>query len=194
MSNKAFRIIPPEPGEIFLMDRGGNKPDRMVICKQAKMSFGKEKTEYRLVDLENGEMLEIKAKTLDEMKEYVRKRRVCKDIFEMYYKDYSFVIDAFHGLQQISELPEKFVLPEKILIGKTSFFRYMAEIYVSRAGITLQYCLDDKGIGLDYVERFPTTENDMKEFVAEKFYAFINSRPQTPPRKGVNGPMLLFRN
>lgn len=40
MSNKAFRIIPPEPGEIFLMDRGGNKPDRMVICKQAKMSFG----------------------------------------------------------------------------------------------------------------------------------------------------------
>lgn len=44
MSNKAFRIIPPEPGEIFLMDRGGNKPDRMVICKQAKMSFGKEKT------------------------------------------------------------------------------------------------------------------------------------------------------
>ena len=170
MSNKAFRIIPPEPGEIFLMDRGGNKPDRMVICKQAKMSFGKEKTEYRLVDLENGEMLEIKAKTLDEMEEYV------------------------HGLQQISELPEKFVLPEKILIGKRSFFLYMAEIYVSRAGITLQYCLDDKGIGLDYVERFPTTENDMKEFVAEKFYAFINSRPQTPPRKGVNGPMLLFRN
>lgn len=39
MSNKAFRIISPEPGEIFLMDRGGNKPDRMVICKQAKMSW-----------------------------------------------------------------------------------------------------------------------------------------------------------
>ncbi len=194
MSNKAFRIIPPEPGEIFLMDRGGIKPDRMIICKRTKMSFGKEKTEYHLVDLENGEMLEIKTKALDEMGEYVKKRRVYKDNFEMYYENYDFVIDAFYGLKQISKLPQKFSLPEKILIGKTSFPHYIAKIYVSRAGITLQYCLDDKGIGLDYVERFPTTENDMKEFVAEKFYAFINSRPQTPPRKGVNGPMLLFRN
>lgn len=194
MSNKSFRVIPPEPGEIFLMDRGGIKPDRMIICKRTKMSFGKEKTAYHLVDLENGEMLEIKTKTLDKMGKYVQKRRAYKDNFEMYYENYDFVIDAFHGLKQISKLSQKFSLPEKILIGKTSFSNYIAKIYVSRAGITLQYCLDDKGIGLDYVERFPTTENDMKEFVAEKFYAFINSRPQTPPRKGVNGPMLLFRN
>lgn len=75
MSNKAFRIIPPEPGEIFLMDRGGIKPDRMIICKRTKMSFGKEKTEYHLVDLENGEMLEIKTKALDEMGEYVKKKK-----------------------------------------------------------------------------------------------------------------------
>lgn len=107
MSNKAFRIIPPEPGEIFLMDRGGIKPDRMIICKRTKMSFGKEKTEYHLVDLENGEMLEIKTKALDEMGEYVKKRRVYKDNFEMYYENYDFVIDAFYGLKQISKLPQK---------------------------------------------------------------------------------------
>lgn len=183
MLNEAFRVIPPEPGEIFLMDRGGNKPNRMIICKRTKMSFGKEKTEYRLVDLESSEMLEIKTKTLDEMGEYVRKRRVYKDSFEMYYKNYDFVIDAFHGLQQISKLPVKFSLPEKILIGKTVFFRYSAEIYVSRAGITLQYYLNGKSIGIDYVEGFPMTEDHMKEFVTEKFYAFINSHPQTPPRR-----------
>lgn len=194
MPNKVFRVIPPEPGEIFLMDRGGNKPDRMIICKRTKMSFGKEKTEYRLVDLESGEMLEIKAKTLDEIEEYVRKRRVYKDTFEMYYKNYDFVINAFHGLKQICKLPEKFAFPEKILIGKTSFFRYTAEIYVSRAGITLQYCYDGDGIGLDYIDGFPMTEDHMKEFVIEKFYAFISSHPQMPPRKDVNGPMVLFRN
>lgn len=194
MPNKVFRVIPPEPGEIFLMDRGGSKPDRMIICKHTKMSFGKEKTEYHLVDLENGEILEIKTKTLDEMREYVRKRRVYKNTFEMYYKNYDFVINAFHGLKKISKLPEKFAFPEKILIGKTSFFRYTAEIYVSRAGITLQYCYDGDGIGLDYIDGFPMTEDHMKEFVIEKFYAFINSHPQMPPRKDVNGPMVLFRN
>lgn len=194
MPNKVFRVIPPEPGEIFLMDRGGNKPDRMIICKRTKMSFGKEKTKYHLVDLENGEMLEIKTKTLDEIGEYVQKRRVYKDIFEMYYKNYDFVINAFHGLKQISKLPEKFALPEKILIGKTAFFHYSAEIYVSRAGITLQYYLDGNGVGLDYVDGFPITEDHMKEFVTEKFYAFINSHPQTPPRKGLNDPILIFRS
>lgn len=194
MPNKVLRVIPPEPGEIFLMDREGSKPDRMIICKHTKMSFGKEKTKYHLVDLENGEILEIKTKTLDEMGEYVRKRRVYKNTFEMYYKNYDFVIDAFHGLKQISKLPSKNSFPEKILIGKTVLFHYSAEIYVSRAGITLQYCYDDNGVGLDYIDGFPMTEDHLREFVTEKFHAFINSHPQTPPHKDVNGPMLLFKN
>lgn len=177
MSSKAFKVMPPEPGEIFLMDRGGIKPDRMIICKRTKMSFEKEKTEYHLVDLENGEMLEIKTKALDEMGEYVKKRRVYKDNFEMYYENYDFVIDAFYGLKQISKLPQKFSFPEKILIGKTSFPHYIAKIYVSRAGITLQYYHEGNGVGLDYVDGFPMTEDHMKEFVTEKFYAFINSHP-----------------
>ncbi len=179
MSNKAFRVIPPEPGEIFLMDRGGIKPDRMIICKRTKMSFGKEKTAYHLVDLENGEMLEIKTKTLDKMGKYVQKRRAYKDNFEMYYENYDFVIDAFHGLKQISKLSQKFSLPEKILIGKTSFSNYIAKIYVSRAGITLQYYYDGNCVSLDYIDGFPMTEDHMREFVTEKFHTFINSHPQT---------------
>lgn len=80
------------------------------------------------------------------------------------------------------------------MIGKTVLFHYSAEIYVSRAGITLQYCYDGNGIGLDYIDGFPMTEDHLREFVTEKFHAFINSHPQTPPRKDVNGPMLLFKN
>lgn len=68
--------LPSRPGEVFYIIRRTPYSEsilstKAVICEQSYMRWGRRKSQYRLVDIDNGEILDFKAQTFSEMLDFV---------------------------------------------------------------------------------------------------------------------------
>lgn len=90
------------------------------------------------------------------------------------------------GLKEIAQNPN-FAndFPQRFVVGVYSIGKFRAEINVSRIGvsrigITLEFSYEGKMLdgtspaGIQYLESFPKTENEMAETVEKELRKFIN--------------------
>lgn len=177
--------LPSRPGEIFYIIR--RKPysesirsTKAVICEQSYMHWGRRKSQYRLVDIDNGEILDFKTPTFPEMLDYLKDVISVPVSFERRYNDYNYVINLQKGLKEIAQNPN-FAndFPQRFVVGVYSIGKFRAEINVSRIGITLEFSYDGKmsdgesPAGLQYLNFFPKTEKEMVEAVEKELRQFI---------------------
>lgn len=84
--------LPSRPGEVFYIIRRTPYSEsilstKAVICEQSYMRWGRRKSQYRLVDIDNGEILDFKAQTFSEMLDFVEDVISVPVSFERRYTD-----------------------------------------------------------------------------------------------------------
>ena len=177
--------LPSRPGEIFYIIRWkshgeSTRSTKAVICEQSYMRWGRRKFQYRLVDIDNGEIFDIKTQTFPEMLDYLKDVISVPVSFERRYNDYNYVINLQKGLKEIAQNPN-FAndFPHRFVVGVYSIGKFITEINVSRIGITLEFSYEGKmsdgtsPAGIQYLEIFPKTENEMVEAVEKELRQFI---------------------
>lgn len=100
--------LPSRPGEVFYIIRRTPYSEsilstKAVICEQSYMRWGRRKSQYRLVDIDNGEILDFKAQTFSEMLDFVEDVISVPVSFERRYTDYNYVINLQKGLKEIAQ-------------------------------------------------------------------------------------------
>lgn len=177
--------LPSRPGEVFYIIRRTPYSEsilstKAVICEQSYMRWGRRKSQYRLVDIDNGEILDFKAQTFSEMLDFVEDVISVPVSFERRYTDYNYVINLQKGLKEIAQ-DSNFAndFPQRFVVGVYSIGKFKAEINVSRIGITLEFIHDKPmpngipPVGLQYLKNFPKTEKEMIEAVEKELRQFI---------------------
>lgn len=172
--------LPSRPGEVFYIIRRTPYSEsilstKAVICEQSYMRWGRRKSQYRLVDIDNGEILDFKAQTFSEMLDFVEDVISVPVSFERRYTDYNYVINLQKGLKEIAQ-DSNFAndFPQRFVVGVYSIGKFKAEINVSRIGITLEFIHDKPmpngipPVGLQYLKNFPKTEKEMIEAVEKR--------------------------